>query len=567
VRFEVSLVHLTSFRSRKTIRALAKASAAALISVALLAPAAAQFWNPFGGPRPPQRVPQQQPQQQYNPFGGFFGAGPEKKVQPKADYSSAPPAARRTPESSAAITSPILVLGDAMAEWLAYGLEDAFSERPEFGVVRKHRTYAGLVRYDTRREVEWPQIVREAIAADKPKFIVMMVGFHDRQSIRERGPATPSRGPSQTSPQDDLEYQDPDSPESRAKASAAAQNAEMEKAKQAPAAAATPEQKRAAAAAAGPMEFQSEAWQAAYVQRIDATIAALKAANVPVFWVGLPPQRDARQSAAAVYLNELFRTRAERAGIVYVDIWDGFVDEAGRYVLQGPDFEGQIRRLRSGDGLYFTRPGARKLAHYVEREILRSLVARQTPVALPAPEPAVLQSGRPGATRPLAGPVVPLTASIGGGNELLGGGPARPTGNDPLATRVLVRGEPVTAPTGRADNFAWPRSGVATIREGEPEDLQTPSQQPAPLQQPAPSQQPAPQQPAPQRPVARPPTQQQQPAQQPQAPAATAAPRPKVQQQQPPGEAKQPAPQRKAPPAPPRASNDNAPRPPLNIAR
>ena len=112
------------------------------------------------------------------------------------------------------------------------------------------------------------------------------------------------------------------------------------------------------------------------MQRIDASIAALKAANVPVFWVGLPPQRDARQSAAAVYLNELYRTRAERAGIIFVDIWDGFVDEAGRYVLQGPDFEGQIRRLRSGDGIYFTRPGARKLAHYVEREILRSLVAR-----------------------------------------------------------------------------------------------------------------------------------------------------------------------------------------------
>ena len=45
--------------------------------------------------------------------------------------------------------------------------------------------------------------------------------------------------------------------------------------------------------------------------------------------------------------------------------------------LQGPDFEGQIRRLRSGDGIYFTKAGARKLAHYVEREILRSLVARR----------------------------------------------------------------------------------------------------------------------------------------------------------------------------------------------
>ena len=220
-----------------------------------------------------------------------------------------------------------------MADWLAYGLEDAFSEKPEFGIVRKHRTYAGLVRYDPRRDVEWPQIVREAIAADKPKFIVMMVGFHDRQAIRDRAPAAAGRNPSQPSPQDDPELQDPDSPESRAKASAAKQNAEMQKAaeqKKGQAPAATPEQKKAQPPA-GPLEFQSEAWQAAYVQRIDATIAALKSANVPVLWVGLPPQRDTRQSAAAVYLNELYRTRAERAGIVYVDIWDGFVDEAGRY--------------------------------------------------------------------------------------------------------------------------------------------------------------------------------------------------------------------------------------------
>jgi hypothetical protein len=243
--------------------------------------------------------------------------------------------------------------------------------------------------------------------------------------------------------------------------------------------------------------------------------------------------------------------------------------------LQGPDFEGQIRRLRSGDGLYFTRAGARKLAHYVEREILRSLVARQTPVALPAPEPAVVTPGR--GTRPLAGPVVPLTASIGGGNELLGGGPARPTGTDPLATRVLIRGEPVTAPAGRADNFAWPRSGVATIREGEPDDLSAPQvavPPPAGGQKPAPQQQQqAPQQQAPQaRPAARPPVQQQ-PGQQPswwqqQQPPAATAPRPKAQpqQQQQPADAKQPPQQpRKAAPAPPRA--DNAPRPPLNIAR
>lgn len=596
----------TRLRRRQVVRALARVAAAMLIGIvvqgALPEPAVAQFWNNlFGGPprQPPRLIPQGQPQPQrgpqiqqpYNPFSSLFGSGPDlkKQQQQPKDYSQAPPPARRSPESIASITSPVLVLGDAMADWLAYGLEDAFSERPEFGIVRRHRTFAGLIRYDSRRDVEWPQIVREAIAAEKPKFIVMMVGFHDRQAIRDRAPGPPPGrgGPQQpaakSSPPAD---QDPDSPESRARASADAQNAEMRKAQSAPAATAAQPPGRAAPPPSGPMEFQSEAWQVAYVQKIDATIAALKSANVPVLWVGLPPQRVARQSADAVYLNELYRTRAERAGIVYVDIWDGFVDEAGRYVVQGPDFEGQTRRLRSGDGLFFTLAGARKLAHFIEREILRSLHSTQTPIALPTPEPAVQQPGRPGTARPLAGPVIPLTVTMGGGNELLGGAPTRSSGTDPLATRVLVRGEPVTAPAGRADNFVWPRSGGATIKEPEPEAdaaqaqsapepapqvaTQTPPQQaPAPVQA-------APQQTTPPRPPLRtsiqtPAVPQQKAAPQPkpvQPAVTTTAPRPKT--APPPPQAadgKQPAQRKAPPPPPPRASNDNAPRPPLPIAR
>jgi hypothetical protein len=501
----------------------------------------------------PQRGPQQQ--QPYNPFNTLFGIGrqpqqqQQQQQQQTRDYSLAPPPARRSPESAAAITSPVLVLGDAMADWLAYGLEDAFSEKPEFGIVRKHRSYSGLIRYDSRRDIEWPQVAREAIAAEKPKFIVMMVGYHDRQAIRERAPSTPSgRGaPQQPSTQRGA-YHDPDSPESRARASADAQNAEMRKAQSG--SSAPGQQQTRAAPPSGPMEFQSEAWQAAYVQRIDATIAALKSANVPVFWVGLPPQRVARMSADAVYLNELYRARAERAGLTYVDIWDGFVDEAGRYVVQGPDLEGQTRRLRSGDGIFFTLAGARKLAHYVEREILRTLLASPTPVALPLPEPVVQVPGRPGATRPLAGPVIPLTATLGGGNELLGGGPTRvTTRNDPLATRVLLRGEPVTAPVGRADNFAWPRGGAATVQEAEPEAEQEQESAPQAAVQPPP-------QASPPRPPLRTSTQSPAVPQQKSAPAS----RPKA--QQPSAEAKPPA-QRKS--AQPRASNDNAPRPPLPL--
>ena len=90
-------------------------------------------------------------------------------------------------------------------------------------------------------------------------------------------------------------------------------------------------------------------------------------------------------------------------------------------------------------------------------------------MALPADAPAgpMTPDGRPGATvRPLAGPVVPLTVAPGSdGDELLGGSATKPTHSDATATKVLVKGEPVVPPPGRADDFAWPRPGDAAAIE------------------------------------------------------------------------------------------------------
>jgi uncharacterized protein len=204
---------------------------------------------------------------------------------------------------------------------------------------------------------------------------------------------------------------------------------------------------------------------AGYIKRVDATITALKSARVPVLWVGLPSQRGTKASADSSYLNEIYRNRAEKAGITYVDIWDGFVDEAGQYSPQGPDYQGQIRRLRTSDGVYFTKFGARKLADYVKREIDRNLANRSVPVALPVqgqPQNAKQPGGDPGGSqRPAAGPVVPLTATSVSTQELLGGSQAPPSPTtDGMASRVLTKGEPVSAPRGRADDFSWPHGGA-----------------------------------------------------------------------------------------------------------
>ena len=56
----------------------------------------------------------------------------------------------------------------------------------------------------------------------------------------------------------------------------------------------TPEQVRQAGY--GPWDFQSEKWELAYTERIDATIAALKSAGVSVIWVGLASQRGTKSA-------------------------------------------------------------------------------------------------------------------------------------------------------------------------------------------------------------------------------------------------------------------------------
>jgi hypothetical protein len=426
---------------------LAEAAVCLAVTLAVTAPAAAQgFDDRF--PFLEERARRGGDRNVFNPF-----ASPsDSRAAPAESNAKAPPPARKP--DAAPLTS-VLVLGDSMADWLAYGLEQAASESPDIGILRRHRSYSGLIRLEVKSDPrgdypDWPQAAREMLAAEKVSFVVVMIGLNDRRSIREKAPPKTAT-PATAAPAADQDKN---------------KDAERDTAnEEAPAAPAAPAEAERATPGMVTYEFRSDHWNELYIKRIDDMIAALKSKNVPVFWVGLPPVRSPKISADLSYLNDLYRSRAEKAGITYIDTWDGFVDEAGRFVTQGPDFEGQTRRLRAGDGVHFTEAGARKLAHYVEREIQRALMANASPVTLPTVEeqPAAPQAPaqRPGAAiaRPLAGPVIPLTTPAEA-NELLGGANARPSATDAIAARVLVRGEPNRVPAGRADDFAWPRRPV-----------------------------------------------------------------------------------------------------------
>jgi uncharacterized protein len=378
------------------------------------------------------------------------------------DYSRAPPPRKQDTSAS----KQVVVMGDAMADWLAYGLEEALADTPEIGVIRKNRANSGLVRGESRNAYDWPQAARELLANDQPTFIVMMIGMSDRQPIRERQiRPNPVAAPGVTN------SDHPDQAARRQTAEEEAQAASEDTSNSAP---------DSGRVRVSTYEFRSEQWAAAYAKRVDEMIAVLKGKGVPVFWVGLPTLRGTRSAAEIAFLNELYRDRAGKAGITYVDVWDGFVDENGNFSMQGPDFEGQMRRLRSADGVYFTKAGARKLAHYVEREIQHAMLAERTPAtATPAPTeaqtPAVPAEPDAPASRPLTGPVVPLTDLPPAPGGLMGSGPAHGASSDSTATKFLVRGEPLQPAVGRADDFAWPRNEGLPPAPDNGEDKSGPS--------------------------------------------------------------------------------------------
>ncbi|MEH2510680.1 hypothetical protein V1291_002034 [Nitrobacteraceae bacterium AZCC 1564] len=463
---------------------------AASMMFGIVAPASAQFFD-FGfgfGRRPAPQHPQQRGGGGgfFSPFGDVFGPRPSEQQQaPRPqDFSRAPPPAKR----EAPADRNVLVLGDAMADWLAYGLEDALSETPELGVIRKHKTVSGLIKYQPKGEPsDWAAAAKGILATEKPDVIVVMLGLHDRIPIREPEKKPDAKG------NDKADKKGAKKPDDKA----ADTNADSKAADNKPAdtkpgdnevAPDDDEQpgiiapEKAARSGGGSYEFRDDRWVELYSKKIEEMIAVLKTKGVPILWVGLPAVRGPKATSDMLFLDALYRDAAGKAGITYVDVWDGFVDDAGRFAQQGPDFEGQIRRLRSSDGVYFTKAGARKLAHYTEREIRRVLGSRTAPVELPTePEANVSPNVTPdaaGRPRPLVGPIVPLVASSVGGDELLGGAGARPTSVDALASRTLVKGEPLSAPAGRADDFSWPRRevGSLTAPAGDPAVVAAPSE-------------------------------------------------------------------------------------------
>jgi hypothetical protein len=215
----------------------------------------------------------------------------------------------------------------------------------------------------------------------------------------------------------------------------------------------------------GSSELGSDAWRLAYLTRVSALADVLKATAKPVLWAGLAPVKSSAMSRDYSTLNGIIREQLEVRGMRYVDVWNGFADETGKYIGTGPDMNGQSVQLRDSDGVNFTRAGQRKLAFFVERELTELLGSPQPLLASTAPaEPTNLE---PADQPARIGPMIPLDALAVAGDALSAGPAPADPGQGAIATTISSRlsgSGPVSPPPGRADDFAWPARPLAARR-------------------------------------------------------------------------------------------------------
>ncbi len=202
----------------------------------------------------------------------------------------------------------ILVIGDFLASGTAAGLAATFEQSPGVVVIDGSNGSSGLVRDDF---YNWPTEISTLITTNQPSIVVVMIGANDRQELLVSGKREDVRSP---------------------------------------------------------------AWLGDYRVRVKALAIAVTSRNIPLVWIGQVPFRSNSMTADMLALNDIFRETAdsEQTGSAYVDVWEGFVDETGKFVERGPDVNGQNVALRSGQ-VNVTKAGYRKIAFYAERSLSRLL--------------------------------------------------------------------------------------------------------------------------------------------------------------------------------------------------
>ncbi len=291
----------------------------------------------------------------------------------------------------------ILVIGDSLAANLWQGISTALKPHANVTVSRLTRNRSGLVRDDI---YDWKKAIETRIRTKKPDIAVFMLGLNDNQRFQKSGKVGQKRS--------------------------------------------------------RPALFSSPLWQEMYSARISDLLRFLTDRGVRVYWTGLPIMKKRSLGEDASYLNSIFGEQAELAGIKYIDIWDAFANEEGVYSRLSPDLKGRVRKMRTKDGIHFTKAGAKKLSHYITREIFADFGASALAQHDRTKDPAALQPGNiiiPTGSFTSAPIYAPNPARRGAQKA----NPLAQNLEEQLYVRVLIDGDPQPSKPGRADDFSWPK--------------------------------------------------------------------------------------------------------------
>lgn len=212
----------------------------------------------------------------------------------------------------------------------------------------------------------------------------------------------------------------------------------------------------------------SEPWNTVYQARITSFLGKLRAARKPVIWMGLPPMSKSEYSAAISQISNIQRLASFSGGAEFLEIYERFLGEDGKFAAYGPDVNGQSARMRKDDGIHFATAGADKLAFYLSQSIRTFYNGGTVSVAVVDPlqgtdAAAMLRPPYQGLGQirllEVAGAVIPISRVPARAGDLL-----TATGAQPPASPFTLD-QLMSAPIGRADAF-----GVGIDPSAEPED-------------------------------------------------------------------------------------------------
>jgi uncharacterized protein len=233
--------------------------------------------------------------------------------------------------------------------------------------------------------------------------------------------------------------------------------------------------------------FNTPEWITAYQQRVDDVLTALQSQSVEIFWVSMPPMEAPSYEADMLTVQALQKAQVEAKGAKFIDVRAAFLNPDGSYTDRGADDTGEIRKLRSRDGVTFFKQGNNRFGQLVLAAIKDGKAPVQVPdVAVAAPDvvtvPEVVAAVEPkqpvtvvpdNAQVPSFGQVTadgraqvfePRIAASGQPAEKAKVSEAPATKANKLnvsvlagsaAEKLFVAGETMVAPAGRFDDFSY----------------------------------------------------------------------------------------------------------------